>query len=178
MAAIFGNGQELMSLQSWVASRDARRQPVSPKTRMRRGLGRGSGRALPSSRAHIAEAASRRGADVHGRRLAVEGDRRAGVLGDCPNARRAVGAELDPLGQDFRLGDLQRRKIKKKAQKGCKAARAGCGHLGIPPFENLKGGQPERIIQDTSIVQYRCRSHKCHARMTRRCQIVPVVGAA
>src|SRR5260370_22291804 len=54
MAAIFGNGQALMSLQSWVALPVARRQPVSPKTRMRCGLGRGSGSALPSSTAATA----------------------------------------------------------------------------------------------------------------------------
>ena len=49
--------------------------------------------------------------------------------------------------KDFRLGVLQRGKTKKNAQKGCKAERAGYGHLGIPPVENLKGGQPERIVQ-------------------------------
>ena len=54
MAVIFGNGQELMSLQSWVGLPVARRQPVSPNTRMRCGLGRGSGRALPSSTAATA----------------------------------------------------------------------------------------------------------------------------
>src|ERR1017187_3484544 len=55
-AAIFGNGQELTSLQSWVGLPLASRQPVSPNTRMRCGLGRGSGRALPSSTAATASA--------------------------------------------------------------------------------------------------------------------------
>ena len=56
MATIFGNGQAVMSLQLWVGSPVLRRQPVSPKTRMRCGLGRGSGRALPSSTAATASA--------------------------------------------------------------------------------------------------------------------------
>jgi hypothetical protein len=89
-------------------------------------------------RLDVAEAAARLGAHAHGHRPAVESDRRAGILGDRPNARIAVGTDLDPLRQDFRLGVLRRRKTQQGGRNGGEAQGAADGHLGIPPIENLE----------------------------------------
>jgi len=69
--------------------------------------------------------------------LPFERHRRAGILGDGPNARAAVGSQLDPLGKDAGLGILQRREARKgdEDEQDGEARGAANGHLGIPPVE-------------------------------------------